>query len=68
MTPDEFADFNAEKFSEFVREKVALKKLFPKKFTEVQKKIIDFYINNPAEAHLKKDNVFYLKKYAQVWF
>ena len=65
LLPDEFASFDENKFIEFVKEQVALDKLFPKKEKEVQNKIINFYLNS-KDAPPKKDYLFYLRKYAQV--
>jgi carboxylesterase type B len=66
LLPDEFETFGEERFIEFVKSQVALEKMFPTKFKEVQNKIIKFYLqqNNPPS---KKDYVFYLRKYAQLF-
>lgn len=64
LVPDEFESFGEKRFIKFVKEQVALEKMFPKKFKEVQDKIIKFYLHQDKTA--KKDYVFYLRKYAQV--
>uniref|UniRef100_A0A7E4ZZ30 COesterase domain-containing protein n=1 Tax=Panagrellus redivivus TaxID=6233 RepID=A0A7E4ZZ30_PANRE len=61
----ELPDFSREKFIKKVEE-FAGEELFKEKASEVQRKIVDFYLN-PKNAPTKKDNVYYFKKFVQLF-